>query len=692
MTKWVNGNLSITLAALVLSVFYSSPAAAEGLKLSDLWDLEGVSNPQVSPDGAHIIFSRQGTDMLQDIRTSALWIMNADGSKKRFLVEGAGARWSLNGERIAFISTDGNDAQQIFTRWMDDEGAVSQISKLASSPKDITWSPDGKWIAFRMLVPASVGWQIDMPQAPANAKWTDAPVIIDHLHYRQDRKGFNKPGFDHLFVIPVDGGTPRQITNGNWHVGAHINGLDIGTGLSWTEDSRQIVFAGLTEENADVTFGETYLYSADIVTAKISKISKEKGIWLQPRVSPNGKLIAYSGFDFEYTKQTYKSRELWISNVDGSDRRMVSGDLDGDVAQLHWANDSNGVFFTVGKRGYRQLYYASRNGTFRKLTDGKQLLSVTSLDAKGNAVGVTKSPERPEEIVRFSLRSPKRASLLTDINSDLLSNRQLGAIKEIMFTSPDGTELQGWMIYPPGFDPSKKYALILMIHGGPHGMYDGTFNASFQVLAARGYVVLYTNPRGSTGYGTDFGNAIFNAFPGKKDFEDLMAGVDFAVADGSVDDRRLFVAGCSGGGILTTWAVSHTNRFTAAVSLCPVANWLSFAGTTDIVGWGMRRFRPFFWEDPTPWLEHSPIMHVASIKTPTLIMTGVLDLRTPMSQSEELYSALKILGVPTRLVRFNKEWHTLGSTPTNQVRQFLYILDWFKQWDPTLKSNNTGEP
>ena len=223
---------------------------------------------------------------------------------------------------------------------------------------------------------------------------------------------------------------------------------------------------------------------------------------------------------------------------------------------------------------------------------------------------------------------------------------------------------------------------MLSIHGGPHAMYNVGFSFSWQEHAAQGYVVFYANPRGSTGYGSSFGNAIKNAYPGK-DYDDLMAGVDSVLGRGYVDGRRMFVYGCSGGGVLTAWIVGHTNRFAAASSNCPVTNWMSFVGTTDSPGW-YRNFEKPFWEDPSEYLKRSPIMYVGNVKTPTMLMTGVQDLRTPMPQTEEYYEALRFRGVPTAMVRFNNEWHGTSSTPSNFLRTQAYLRAWFDRYGPSV--------
>jgi dipeptidyl aminopeptidase/acylaminoacyl peptidase len=303
---------------------------------------------------------------------------------------------------------------------------------------------------------------------------------------------------------------------------------------------------------------------------------------------------------------------------------------------------------------------------------------VSDISSKGVAVGTLTSFSQPGDVVIFDLKTPASIKQLTAVNEDILAGRKLGEVKEIWYTSVDGTKVQGWYITPPDFDPSRKYPMQLHIHGGPHSMYGVGFNYGWQEHAANDYVILYTNPRGSTGYGSAFGNAIKNAYP-DKDFNDLMAGVDALVAKGFVDSQNLFVTGCSGGGVLTAWTVGHTDRFAAASANCPVIDWLSFVGTTDGASW-YYNFAKLPWEDPTEHIKRSPLTYVGNVKTPTMLMTGVNDLRTPMPQTEQFYSALKLRNVPTAMIRFNDEWHGTTSVPSNFVRTQLYLRYWFDKY------------
>ena len=306
------------------------------------------------------------------------------------------------------------------------------------------------------------------------------------------------------------------------------------------------------------------------------------------------------------------------------------------------------------------------------------MLTVSHVNRDGLAVGVLTDYHNPTDVVSFNVKRPDRVTQLTFVNDDVLAGRQLGEVEEIWYTSTDDLRIQGWIIKPPDFDPTRKYPLILQIHGGPHAMYNVGFSFSRQEHVANDYVLLYTNPRGSSGYGSAFGNEIKRAYP-SQDFDDLMRGVDEVIARGYIDERNMFVFGCSGGGVLTSWIVGHTDRFAAASANCPVTNWLSFVGTTDGNTW-YRNFDNYPWDDPSEHLRRSPLMYAGNVTTPTMLMTGVKDLRTPMPQTEEFYMALKVQKIPTVMIRFNDEWHGTSSRPSNFMRTQLYLRGWFEKY------------
>lgn len=656
-------------AVVLLAAAALAPADAQEpntkITLDQYLEWETVQSPRLSPDGKQIIYGRRWVDKINDEWVTTLWMMNADGTKNRALLTGSNVEWSPDGTRIAYTARGEPSGTQIFVRWMDAEGATTQITRLSQSPSNIQWSPDGKSIAFTMQVPQRESWDIPMPRAPQGAKWTEAPRIVTQLDYRQDRQGFTNPGDTHIYIVSADGGSPRQITSGKWDHGAP----------QWMPDGKTIVFTADRVVDAEYRWRQSDIYKVDVTSGVITRLTSRNGPDQQPTPSPDGRFIAYTGYDS--LKASYKDSELYIMNADGSNPRQISGNFDRSPQGLMWASDGSGIYFSADSEGSRNLYFVSLNGQIRPVTTGKHMLSVSDIGRNGTAVAVLTSATDPGDVVTFPVSTP-RFTQLTRVNEDVLTGKKLGETEEIWYTSVDGLRIQGWIVKPPDFSPDKKYPLMLEIHGGPHAMYNVGFSFARQNHAAEGYVLLYTNPRGSTGYGSKFGNEIMNAYP-SKDFDDLMAGVDTVIGRGYIDTNRMYVFGCSGGGVLTAWIVGHTDRFAAASANCPVINWLSFVGTTDGPGW-YRNFAKPFWEDPSEHLRRSPIMYVGNVKTPTMLMTGVLDLRTPMPQTEEFYSALKFRKVPTAMIRFNEEWHGTSSKPSNFLRTQLYLRSWFERY------------
>jgi dipeptidyl aminopeptidase/acylaminoacyl peptidase len=662
--------LGASLAVLALQ--FALPGAVEAqdepdgtLSLETYLDWEWVANPQISPEGARIIYTRSWVDKMEDRRTSSLWMMNADGSRNRFLVDGSGALWSPDGTRIAYVAEGDDGSSEVWVRWMDDEGAATQISRLDESPGSLRWAPDGTQLAFTMSVPDNDTWTVSLPSRPEGADWTGDPKVVDRLRYRRDRQGYIDDGYTHVFVIPAEGGTPRQVTSGDWN---H-------NGAEWTPDGEEILFTSLRVEEADHVWRESEVYSVNVASGDIRQLTTRHGPDGGALPSPDGRMIVYSGYDF--TDDTYINSKLYLMDRDGSNSRVISEDFDRAPRSLRWADDSQGLYFNSASEGTSDLYYVSVDGGVDQLTTGTHMLSVSSM-SNGTAVGVLSSPHEAGDVVSFPVQNPVQMTQLTQVNDDVLSGVRLGEVEEIRYTSVEDFEIQGWIVKPPNFDPTKTYPLMLAIHGGPHGMYNVGFNFGWQNHAANGYVVLYTNPRGSSGYGSAFGNSIKRAYPGK-DYDDLMKGVDEILAQGYVDEDNMFVYGCSGGGVLTSWIVGHTDRFRAASANCPVTNWLSFVGTTDGATWYMN-FDNYPWDDPSEHLRRSPLMYAGNVKTPTMLMTGEMDLRTPMPQTEEFYMALRVLKVPTAMVRFQNEWHGTSSTPSNFLRTQLYLREWFDKW------------
>ena len=666
----------VLCAAAALSLPPAALQAQEDIRKLSLemyLDFEGVGNPQISPDGSEILYTRSWVDKTNDSRESSIWIMNADGTRNRFLVDGASAVWSPDGTRIAYTAEGEPEGSQIFVRWMDDEGATTQVTRVENGPGDIAWSPDGTQLSFTMQVDAEAEWEVSVPGRPEGADWTDAPKVVTKARYRRDRSGYVDDGYEHLFVVPASAGTPRQLTDGDWNHGS----------TAWSPDGTEIYFSSHRVEDAEYVDRESEIYAVNLATGQIRQLTHRRGPDGGPIPSPDGSLIAYDGDD--YNQDTYKNGYIYVMNRDGSNPRNISADFDNDFSVLGWAEDGSGLYLNVAYHGTENVHFAPVDGSgVRDLSAGNHMLSLESW-AGGVGVGTRQAYHEPGDVVRFDLGAARSAPIggddlteLTHVNDDVLAGITLGEVEEIWYESVDDYDVQGWIIKPPDFDASREYPLILAIHGGPHGMYDVGFSFGWQDHAANGYVVLYTNPRGSSGYGSAFGNSILYDYP-NKDFDDLMTGVDEVIARGYIDEDNLFVYGCSGGGVLTSWIVGHTNRFAAASANCPVTNWLSFVGTTDGIGW-YRDFEDYPWEDPSEHLRRSPLMYVGNVTTPTMLMTGENDLRTPMGQTEEFYQALKVLKVPTAMIRFQDEWHGTSSNPSNFMRTQLYLRGWFQRW------------
>ena len=679
------GTLLVLASAVAPRGLALAQQPARTLSVADFLDLEQVGSPEISPDGKTIVFTRGFVDKVNDTWDGAIWQMNADGTKARFLVKGGNAVWSPDGTRIAYVAaSESPKGAQIFVRYMDAEGSTTQITRVSQAPGNITWSPDGKWISFTGFVPKPGDWAIDMPAPPPNAKWTAAPRIADRLHYRADHRGYTDPGFVHLFVVPAEGGSPRQLTSGDWSVGAAFDGLVVGGGHSWTPDGKTILFDGLAEPTADRIFRESYIYSVDVATAAMKKLTSAKGFWAAPKVSPDGRMVAYAGREF--LPVVWQTSDLYVMNIDGSGSRDLSRSIDREMGGLGgggaiWAQDGSGLYTSPQDRGTENIVFIPLTGAPRPVTTGNQMLSLSSMARSGDMVGVRSSFQAPGDVVRITTdkKAGVQVAQLTQVNEDLLTGKKLATAEEIWYPSTGGAKIQGWIVKPPFFEPGKKYPLLLEIHGGPQGMYGVGFDMMWQTFASNGYVVLYLNPRGSTGYGDAFVRTIEKSYPGP-DYDDLMAGVDTVLGRGYVDSKQMYVSGCSGGGALSSWVIGHTNRFAAAAVRCPVTDWMGMAGNADVPLFAYAFFDKPFWEDPMQWYKQSSLAYVGNVTTPTMLMTGVLDMRTPMPQTEAFYSALKVRGIPTKLLRFENEWHGTESVPSNWMRTMLYMMSWFKQY------------
>jgi dipeptidyl aminopeptidase/acylaminoacyl peptidase len=665
----------LALSALLLVPATSQGQSAKPSKVLDketFFQMESIANPVIAPDGSQVVFTRGFVDAKKDQNASTLWVVDAKGERLRQLTEGTfrdtAPAFSPDGKRIAFLSNR-SGSTQIHVMWLDTR-ETAQLTRLDVDPSAPIWSPDSSTIAFTVrVIDETSPLPIKLPKTPKGAELAKSAVLVDRTVWGADGTGPTQKGFTHVFLVDANtGGSSRQITSGDFN---HA-------GPAFSPDGKTIYVSGIRKPDAEYLKGDSEIYAIALDTLDVKALTDRKGEDSSPKPSPDGKWIAYTGHDEKgYTSDVDL---LYFMSSTGSDKRILAGGLPSSPGDLTWGSDGV-LYYSMEEKGEKNVYsIATRvaSATPQKVTSGAHMLNGLSMAKSGLNAAVRTSSKEPGVLVSFTLLRPADLRLLVDVNKDVLSGLKLGDSEEIWATSPDGLKVQGWLMKPANFDPSKKYPMVLWIHGGPWSMYSVAWNWAFQNFAANGYAVLWMNPRGSTGYGQDFVNGIQNAYPGK-DYDDLMATVDVALSKGFVDKDNLFVCGGSGGGVLTAWIVGHTNRFRAAGSMRPVINWHSFVGNTDSANW-YDQFKKFPWEDPMEYARTSPLTYVGNVTTPTLVMTGEADMRTPIPQSEEFYRALKMLRkADTLLVRMPEEFHG-WRRPTHQIAQQLYLQAWFEKY------------
>lgn len=690
---------------IVLLLFLPAPAIAQAkkpLELMDVFSLEFASEPQITRDGKRVVYVRNFMDVMKDKRFSNLWIVGSDGSGHQALTAGnhvdSSPRLSPDGTRALFVS-DRAGTPQVHCLWLD-TGRMAKLTNLASPPVGPVWSPDGKQIAFASLVVDKRKPFVELPAKPEGAEWAAPLKVIDKIHYRFDGKGYLKVGYHQLFVVSAEGGAARQVTSGHFQ---HNGSLFTPQGPTWSHDGKSLLFSAVLKEDAEHYPLDTEIHEVRLEDGKITTLTDRRGPDHTPAVSPDGKHIAYIGFDDK--KQGHQNSVLYVMERDGKNPRVLLKGLDRSVRDLAW--DDKTVFFLFDDLGVTKIGYASEGAVLTVTRDvGGEVLdrpyAAGSFSVARSFLAFTQTcATRPADVAVTPVPVDRSKALpsgpgsrgdgvsgerITHLNDHLLAARDLASVEEIFIeSSHDKRKIPAWLVKPPNFDPKKSYPLILEIHGGPFANYGPRFAMNMQLFAAAGYVVLYVNPRGSTSYGEEFANLIHHAYPGH-DHDDLMSAVDHVIKMGFVDPERLFITGGSGGGVLTAWAIGKTTRFRAAVVAKPVINWHSFALTADAY--------PFFtqyWFPGPPWehAEHyhkrSPLSLVGKVTTPTMVMTGEEDHRTPMAQSEEYYQALKLRKVPAVLVRIPGAAHNFGARPSHMMSSVAHTLRWFALHDAKAK-------
>ena len=644
----------------------------------DIFSLQCVTDPQIRPDGHVVAYVRMTYDIMTDRPRRSIWLVDADTGAQTPLATGPGSssspRWSPDGKRLAYVASDGGHPQ-LFVRWMQTEQAA-RITDLTEMPGDLRWSPDGHSIAFIMMTPDEKITLGTAPPRPEGANWAEPLTVITDVKYRADGEGYLKPGYSHAFVVSAEGGFPRQLTFGAFN--------EEGS-LSWTPDGKSVLLSGNRSEGWQREPVTTQIYQVSVDDGKVTALTSRVGPDKSPRVSPDGRKVAYLAFDDRFLG--YQNVRVHVMDLDGHNDHSISDSLDRSVDDAEWAADGRSLFIQYTDQAVTRVARLTLDGHLQQVADG---LAGSQLDrpysggqftvsSNGIVAFTSGAPDHPPDL---SIARGSRATRLTRLNDDLFAVRRLGKVEPLAVSSSfDKRPVGAWLVTPPDFDPGRKYPLILEIHGGPYASYGPVFSSDDQLYAASGYMVLYTNPRGSTSYGEEFANFILHDYP-SHDYDDLMSAVDAAIAKGSVNPDQLYVTGGSGGGVLTAWIVGKTHRFKAAATQKPVINWGSFALTTDIATYVPKYwFGKLPWEDPETYWKHSPLSLVANVTTPTLVVVGGEDYRTPVSDSEQYYEALQLRGVPTALVKVPGASHGgLAARPSQSAAKASAILAWFNRY------------
>ena len=677
---------ALALSTCVLALSVSLPAAAapadgpaRKFEGRDLFALQYASDPQIRPDGHAVAYVRATNNVLIDRAQQSIWSVDLDTGIQTPVVASTGShsspRWSPDGKRLAYVSTSEGGSPQLFVRWMQ-TGQTARLAELTDAPSNLTWSNDGSSIAFTMFAPDEQTKLGEAPPKPEGAQWGEPLQVITDLTYRADGAGYLKPGYTHVYVIAADGGSPRQITFGAFNEQGP---------LSWSADGKFIYVSGNRNDDWRREPVNTEIYQVSVASGAINPLTKRVGPDNSPAVSPDGSKIAFLGFDDKLLG--YQNARLYVMDRDGSNSRSITDQLDRTVDDAQWAADGRSLYIRYDDKAITRVARVYLNGRVEPIAQG---LAGGGLDRpytggsfsvanNGTVAFSSGTPHRPADV---SVVRGGKVQQLTYLNEGALADKTLGEVKVLpVKSSLDQRPIDAWLVMPPDFDTSKKYPLILEIHGGPFAAYGPVFSSDDQLYAAAGYAVLYTNPRGSTSYGEEFANLIHHDYP-NHDYDDLMSAVDAAIAQGHVDAENLFVTGGSGGGVLTAWIVGKTARFKAAATQKPVINWASTVLTTDVYTYMPKYwFAKMPWEDPESYWKRSPLSLVGNVTTPTLVVVGEKDYRTPVSDSEQYYQALQLRGVPTALVKVPGASHGgIASRPSQSAAKASAILAWFERY------------
>ena len=663
------------------------------LSAEDFGNIKTVSDPQLSPDGTWVAFVRQSVDRDENKYRSAIWLLPTDGGPARPFTAGtcrdSSPRWSPCGQFLVFVSNRSGEKSQLYLIPVDG-GEARPLTKLPNGARSPAWSPDGSQIAFLSSVDAEERAQEESDEEPPSDPderklWkekrkldrekSEDPRLITRYPYRNGTS-YLGDRYPHVYVVdvPSDLGEkaekPRRLTDED----------RVYDSLSWMPDG-QAILATVNRDPESLGIA----FPADIISIPIDggepqvvAGAEQNGTHSLPKPSPDGRWIAYLTHSEE--RFAAQNAKIALAPTAGGEHILLTRDLDADVGSYRWHPDSQSIYLTYGWWGNVGISRVTLDGQIEALVAGDRQVSSFDVGQESLAYTIT-APDIPADLFLADANGQSERRCTT-VNADWLGERWLSTPEEIRYTMPDGVQVQGWVMHPPDFDPDQKYPLALEIHGGPHSMWwDGTVWHEFQVLAGRGYVVFFCNPRGSDGYGQAFKDAIYGCW-GEADADDILTGVNGIVQRGYIDENRLAITGGSYGGYMTAWIIGHDKRFAAAVSQRGVYNLSSFYGVTDIPRFIEAEFGVAPWEDVETLWKYSPIAYVEQIETPLLILHSDLDFRVPVSDGEQLFAALRRLKREVAFLRYPREGHELSRSgePTHRIDRIKRIVDWFDRY------------
>jgi dipeptidyl aminopeptidase/acylaminoacyl peptidase len=659
----------------ILVVLAAAPAAAAPFTATEMMSLQRLADPQVSPDGKWVLYNQTEVDLAANARNSDLWVVPAAGGAPRRLTRNAKSntrgRWSPDGSRVAFLSTRGGGAQAFV---MDLAGGEPRpVTSMATEAGGFSWIDDKT-----LLVVSEV--YADCPDAGCNKKRMEEAgkpsparaydsLLVRHWDTWEDGR------VNHLFVVPLDGGEPRDLTPGARDVPPWtLAGAD---DYAVSPDGREVCFAR-NDDPVPAISTNAELYVVPVAGGEARKISGSAGYDGGPQYSPDGTRIAFhaqmrAGYEADRWRLMVHDRKT------GATRNLTEA-FDRHVDSFAWSPDSKTLYFTAEDAGRSPVYAVpAAGGTVKELVGGATFGDVQAATDGRTLVVTRASFTQPPEIYRVGVDGSGPASL-TRANDALLAGFGLRPAESVTYTGAAGKPVQAWIVKPPDFDPARKYPLLVLIHGGPQGAWTDawTYRWNAQIFAAAGYVVLLPNPRGSSGFGQEFMDDI-NADWGGRAYEDVMKGTDYAEALPYVDKGRTTAAGASYGGYLVDWIAGHTDRFRALVSHDGVFDLASMYGATEELWFPEWEFKGPYWQNPEMYERWSPSRFVKNFKTPTLVVHGELDYRVPLEQGLGMFTALQRQGVPSRLVVFPDENHWVLK-PANSVRWYQEVVSWLDRW------------